>query len=176
MRRAWPPNCQHDGLSRLLTCIMQRFKNARSALGRCVFVCRAANCRTCSTSLCVCSACWPRVFLALLNEIAKALRTAMRDQPDEARKLSILYAQLGMLSPRLEKMQATTELLLKSAESEQNSVPVANGSPLKPATAAWTAAYMVIIKAHASPIFARHHAAQQFPGRGCARQSSRRPP
>lgn len=90
-------------------------------------------------------------FLALLNEIAKALRTAMRDQPDEARRLSILYAQLGMLSPRLEKMQATTELLLKSAENEQDSVPVAKWFTFETSDGGMDSG-MVVIKAHASPI------------------------
>ena len=90
-------------------------------------------------------------FLALLNEIAKALRTAMRDQPDEARRLSILYAQLGMLSPRLEKMQATTELLLKSAETEQDSVPVAKWFTFETSDGGMDSG-MVVIKAHASPI------------------------
>ena len=90
-------------------------------------------------------------FLALLNEIAKALRTAMRDQPDEARRLSILYAQLGMLSPRLEKMQTTTELLLKSAETEQDSVPVAKWFTFETSDGGMDSG-MVVIKAHASPI------------------------
>ena len=90
-------------------------------------------------------------FLALLNEIAKSLRTAMRDQPDEARRLSILYAQLGMLSPRLEKMQATTELLLKSAETEQDSVPVAKWFTFETSDGGMDSG-MVVIKAHASPI------------------------
>lgn len=90
-------------------------------------------------------------FLALLSLIAKALRTAMREQPDEARRLSILYAQLGMLSPRLEKVQATTELLLKSAESEQESVPVAKWFTFETSEGGMDSG-LVVIKAHASPI------------------------
>ena len=106
-------------------------------------------------------------FLALLSTIAKALRTAMRDQPDEARRLSILYAQLGMLSPRLEKVQATTELLLKSAagdegrneqddqkddkDNEQKSVPVAKWFTFETGDAGLDSG-LVVIKAHASPI------------------------
>ena len=90
-------------------------------------------------------------FLAVLSTIAKALRTAMRDQPDEARRLSILYAQLGMLSPRLEKVQATTELLLKSADSEQDSVPVAKWFTFETGEGGMDSG-LVVIKAHASPI------------------------
>ena len=110
-------------------------------------------------------------FLALLSTIAKALRTAMRDQPDEARRLSILYAQLGMLSPRLEKVQSTTELLLKSADHEspnteegddenndegvegssQKSVPVAKWFTFETGDAGLDSG-LVVIKAHASPI------------------------
>ena len=89
-------------------------------------------------------------FLAVLSTIAKALRAAMRDQPDEARRLSILYAQLGMLSPRLEKVQATTELLLKTAEGEQDSVPVANWFTFETGAGGLDNG-LVVIKAHASP-------------------------
>ena len=107
-------------------------------------------------------------FLALLNTIAKALRTAMRDQPDEARRLSILYAQLGMLSPRLEKVQAATELLLKAPDNdqkddqdnEQKSVPVAKWFTFETGEAGLGSG-LVVIKAHASPILPgstlRHH-------------------
>ena len=110
-------------------------------------------------------------FLALLSTIAKALRTAMREQPDEARRLSILYAQLGMLSPRLEKVQSTTELLLKSADNDspnneegdeennevgddegsQKSVPVAKWFTFETGDAGLDSG-LVVIKAHASPI------------------------
>ena len=90
-------------------------------------------------------------FLALLNTIAKALRTAMRDQPDEARRLSVLYAQLGMLSPRLEKVQATADLLLKAGEGEADSVPVAKWFTFETGEGGLDSG-LVIIKAHASPI------------------------
>ena len=103
-------------------------------------------------------------FLAVLNTIAKALRSAMRDQPDEARRLSILYAQLGMLSPRLEKVQATTELLLQTAEggqeNDQKSVPVAKWFTFEAGQGGLDSG-LVVIKAHASPILPgstlRHH-------------------
>ncbi|MDB5884392.1 MAG: ATP-dependent helicase DinG [Polaromonas sp.] len=100
-------------------------------------------------------------FLAVLNTIAKALRTAMRDQPDEARRLSVLYAQLGMLSPRLEKVQATTELLLKAAESEQDTVPVAKWFTFETSEGAMDGGQLVI-KAHASPILPGSMLRQHF--------------
>ena len=98
-------------------------------------------------------------FLALLSTIAKALRTAMRDQPIEARRLSILYAQLGVLSPRLEKVQATTELLLRAAENEEEggekgdgkSVPIAKWFTFETGNHGLDSG-LAVIKAHASPI------------------------
>lgn len=100
-------------------------------------------------------------FLAILNTIAKALRTAMHDQPDEARRLSILYAQLGMLSPRLEKVQATTELLLQGAANEQDSVPVAKWFTFETGQGGLDSG-MVVIKAHASPILPGSTLRQHF--------------
>ena len=100
-------------------------------------------------------------FLAILNTIAKALRTAMRDQPDEARRLSILYAQLGMLSPRLEKVQATTELLLQAAVNDQDSVPVAKWFTFETGQGGLDSG-LVVIKAHASPILPGSTLRQHF--------------
>ena len=139
-------------LSRLLMDLHgQEFKNARSAYGPVRFrLPRGQLPEALDEPLRLLSV-LADSFLALLNEIAKALRTAMRDQPDEARRLSILYAQLGMLSPRLEKMQATTELLLKSAENEQDSVPVAKWFTFETSDGGLDSG-MVVIKAHASPI------------------------
>ena len=139
-------------LSRLLMDLHgQEFKNARSAYGPVRFrLPRGQLPEALDEPLRLLSV-LADSFLALLNEIAKALRTAMRDQPDEARRLSILYAQLGMLSPRLEKMQATTELLLKSAETEQDSVPVAKWFTFETSDGGLDSG-LVIIKAHASPI------------------------
>ncbi|MFT3721476.1 ATP-dependent DNA helicase DinG [Pseudorhodoferax sp.] len=51
-------------------------------------------------------------FLDALAGVAKALRAQIRELPDEARRLSVLYAQLGMLTPRLEQVHATAQLLL----------------------------------------------------------------
>ena len=83
-------------------------------------------------------------LLTVLSSIAKALRSAMRERPDEARRLSTLYAQLGMLSPRLEAVHATAQLLLQDA---------VEGAP--PA-AKWFTLSMdgdfIVVKAHASPI------------------------
>ncbi len=100
-------------------------------------------------------------FLSILNTIAKALRTAMRDQPDEARRLSILYAQLGMLSPRLEKVQATTELLLQAAVNDQDSVPVAKWFTFETGQSGLDSG-LVVIKAHASPILPGSTLRQHF--------------
>ncbi|WP_235580972.1 ATP-dependent DNA helicase DinG [Pseudorhodoferax sp. Leaf265] len=62
-------------------------------------------------------------FLAALSGVAKALRAQIRDLPDEARRLSVLYAQLGMLTPRLEQVHATAQLLLQ--EPVGTAAPVA---------------------------------------------------
>ena len=87
-------------------------------------------------------------FLAVLSAIAKALRTEMRDSPNEARRLSVLYAQLGMLSPRLEGVHATAQLLLK--EAAPPSAPVAKWFTLQEDTGGLGGS--VHIKAFASPI------------------------
>jgi len=88
-------------------------------------------------------------FLAVLNAIAKALRTEMRDSPNEARRLSVLYAQLGMLSPRLEGVHATTQLLLK--EATPPSAPVAKWFTLQDDAGRMDGG-SVQVKAFASPI------------------------
>ena len=91
-------------------------------------------------------------FLAVLSAIAKALRTEMRDNPNEARRLSVLYAQLGMLSPRLEGVYATAQLLLK--EATPPSAPVAKWFTLQDSSGGvgTPALSQVQIKAFASPI------------------------
>lgn len=83
-------------------------------------------------------------FLAVLRAIAKALRTAMRDTPDEARRLSQLYAQVGALAPRLEGVHAAAQLLLQ--ETPAGGVPAA-----KWFTLAQEGPYLVV-RAHASPV------------------------
>ena len=55
-------------------------------------------------------------FLDALRAVAKALKAEIKDKPDEARRLSTLYAQIGMLAPRLENLAATAQSLLHSPE------------------------------------------------------------
>lgn len=81
-----------------------------------------------------------------VSAVAKALRTEMRDKPDEARRLSTLYAQVGVLAPRLEGVQATTLLLLTEAQDGADSVPVAKWFT-RSTSDGW-----VHLAAHASPM------------------------
>ena len=87
-------------------------------------------------------------FLESLRAISKALRAEMRDKPDEARRLSQLYAQIGMLTPRLEQAHATTQLLLQHAPADATSdyVPPAKWFTLE------LDGDFILVKAHASPI------------------------
>ncbi|WP_312307290.1 ATP-dependent DNA helicase DinG [Pulveribacter sp.] len=99
-------------------------------------------------------------FLAALRAIAKALRTAMRDSPDEARRLSQLYAQVGALAPRLEGVHACAQLLLQDAP--EGAVPAA-----KWFTLAVQGEYLSL-RVHASPVLPgsalRQHLWQQVRG------------
>lgn len=83
-------------------------------------------------------------FLDALRAISKALRAEMRDKPDEAKRLSTLYAQIGMLAPRLEELHATAQLLLQDAP--EGAVPAAKWFTLE------TDGDFIVVKAHASPI------------------------
>ncbi|SDM10932.1 ATP-dependent DNA helicase DinG [Oryzisolibacter propanilivorax] len=83
-------------------------------------------------------------FLTALRAIAKALRAAMRDTPDEARRLSQLYAQVGALAPRLEGVHACAQLLLQDAP--EGAVPAAKWFTLA------VDGDFVTIRAHASPV------------------------
>ena len=87
-------------------------------------------------------------FLECLRAISKALRSEMRDKPDEARRLSQLYAQIGTLAPRLEAVHATAQLLLQEPpEGEtQGFVPNAKWFTLE------VDGDFIVVKAHASPI------------------------
>ena len=87
-------------------------------------------------------------FLECLRAISKALRAEMRDKPDEARRLSQLYAQIGMLAPRLEQAHATAQLLLQHAPEDATSsyVPPAKWFTLE------IDGDFIVVKAHASPI------------------------
>ena len=80
----------------------------------------------------------------MLQAISKALRSQMRDRPDEAKRLSTLYAQVGSLAPRLEAVHDTTQLLLQDAP--QGSVPAAKWFTLD------VVGDFVAIKAYASPV------------------------
>jgi len=83
-------------------------------------------------------------FLDALRAISKALRAEMRDKPDEAKRLSTLYAQIGMLAPRLEELHATAQLLLQDAP--EGAVPASKWFTLE------TDGDFIVVKAHASPI------------------------
>jgi ATP-dependent DNA helicase DinG len=84
-------------------------------------------------------------FLDALSGVAKALRAQIRDLPDEARRLSVLYAQLGMLTPRLEQVHATAQLLL--TETPPEAPPIAKWFSLHPGAARGPR-----LRAHASPV------------------------
>ena len=83
-------------------------------------------------------------FLDALRAISKALRAEIRDKPDEARRLSTLYAQIGALAPRLESVHATAQLLLQDAA--EGAVPAAKWFTLE------VDGDYVVVKAHASPV------------------------
>ncbi len=83
-------------------------------------------------------------FLEALRAISKALRAEMRDKPDEAKRLSTLYAQIGMLAPRLEELHATAQLLLQ--DEPEGAVPAAKWFTLE------VDGDFIVVKAHASPI------------------------
>ena len=87
-------------------------------------------------------------FLECLRAISKALRAEMRDKPDESRRLSQLYAQIGTLAPRLEEVHATAQLLLQEAPEghAQGFVPNAKWFTLE------MDGDFIVVKAHASPI------------------------
>ena len=83
-------------------------------------------------------------FLEALRAISKALRAEMRDKPEEAKRLSTLYAQIGMLAPRLEELHTTAQLLLQDAP--EGAVPAAKWFTLE------VDGDFIVVKAHASPI------------------------
>ena len=83
-------------------------------------------------------------FLNALRAISKALRSEMRDKPDEARRLSQLYAQIGVLAPRLEAVHAGAQLLLQDAP--EGAVPAAKWFTLE------VEGDFIVVRAHASPV------------------------
>ena len=94
-------------------------------------------------------------FLECLRAISKALKAEMRDKPDEARRLSTLYAQIGMLAPRLEAVYDTTQLLLQDTPLPEEGTE-ATDAPRTIPNAKWFTLEMdgelIALKAHASPI------------------------
>ncbi|MBX9935699.1 MAG: ATP-dependent DNA helicase DinG, partial [Burkholderiaceae bacterium] len=107
-------------------------------------------------------------FIQCLSAIAKALRLQMRDQPNEAKRLSTLYAQIGMLAPRLQTVHDTTQLLLQQppvGDEASASVPVVPHA--KWFTLTMDGEY-IALQAHASPLLPgatlRHKLWQQVRG------------
>ena len=56
-------------------------------------------------------------WLLHLAGMAKTLKAEIKDKPEDARRLSNLYAQMGTLAPRLEAVADTTRLLLSGLET-----------------------------------------------------------
>ncbi len=104
-------------------------------------------------------------FLDALRAISKALRAEIKDKPEEAQRLSALYAQVGTLAPRLESVHDTAQLLSQQPEMQ------ADGSAQVP-NAKWFTLEIdgdyIVVKAHASPILPgatlRHHLWSQVRG------------
>lgn len=55
-------------------------------------------------------------WLVHLAGMAKTLKNEIKDKPEDARRLSHLYAQMGTLAPKLEAVADTTRLLLSGLE------------------------------------------------------------
>jgi ATP-dependent DNA helicase DinG len=94
-----------------------------------------------------------QVYIDALRAISKALRSEMRDQPGEARRLATQYAQLGALAPRLEAVHATTRWLMQTPD--EGGPPVAKWFTLQ------GTGERLMLHAHASPTLPggtlRHH-------------------
>ncbi len=107
-------------------------------------------------------------FIQCLSAIAKALRLQMRDQPNEAKRLSTLYAQIGMLAPRLQTVHDTSQLLLQQPPVGDEA---STNAPVVP-HAKWFTLTMdgeyIALQAHASPLLPgamlRHKLWQQVRG------------
>ncbi|AVO41143.1 ATP-dependent DNA helicase DinG [Simplicispira suum] len=95
-------------------------------------------------------------LLDSLRAIAKALRTALRDSPLEARRLAALYAQIGMLAPRLEEVHASTALLLQSTAEGASAAPTAKWFTLA------QSGDFLVLQAHASPVLPGNALRQQL--------------
>ncbi|MGN1056930.1 MAG: ATP-dependent DNA helicase DinG [Comamonas sp.] len=104
-------------------------------------------------------------FLDVLRAIAKALKAEIKDKPDEAQRLSQLYAQVGSLAPRLEAVHDAAQLLSQQPQTREDgseSVPNAKWFTLE------VDGDYIVVKAHASPILPgatlRHHLWSQVRG------------
>ncbi|MGP1630768.1 MAG: ATP-dependent DNA helicase DinG [Giesbergeria sp.] len=95
-------------------------------------------------------------FLDSLRAIAKALRAALRDTPLEARRLAALYAQIGMLAPRLEEVHACATLLLQAPTEGDAAVPAAKWFTLA------QSGEFLVLQAHASPVLPGNALRQQL--------------
>jgi ATP-dependent DNA helicase DinG len=87
-------------------------------------------------------------FLDALRAVSKALRAEIKDKPEESRRLSTIYAQVGTLAPRLESIFDTTQLLLQQPmeDDDRKIIPNAKWFTLE------TDGEYIVVKAHASPI------------------------
>lgn len=104
-------------------------------------------------------------YLDVLRAIAKALKAEIKDKPEEAQRLSQLYAQVGALAPRLEAVHDCAQLLGQQPESREDgseSVPNAKWFTLE------VDGDYIVVKGHASPILPgatlRHHLWSQVRG------------
>ncbi len=101
-------------------------------------------------------------FLESLRAIAKALRAALRDTPLEARRLAALYAQIGMLAPRLEEVHACAALLQQAPADGSAAVPAAKWFTL--AKIGELGGEFLVLHAHASPVLPGNALRQQLWG------------
>jgi ATP-dependent DNA helicase DinG len=104
-------------------------------------------------------------FLDVLRAIAKALKAEIKDKPEDAQRLSSLYAQVGSLAPRLEAVHDTAQLLSQQPQTREDgseSVPNAKWFTLE------VDGEYIVVKGHASPILPgatlRHHLWSQVRG------------
>ncbi len=61
-------------------------------------------------------------WLVHLSAMAKTLKAEIKDKPEDARRLSNLYAHMGTLAPRLEAVADTAKLLLSGLEAGETPV------------------------------------------------------
>ena len=86
-------------------------------------------------------------WLLHLAALAKVLKAEIKDKPEDARRLSQLYAHMGVLAPRLESLADCARLFLSGLEANQP--PVAKWLVFQ--TRGNPAAPELHVRAHASP-------------------------